>query len=529
MTNRKACSQFLLAVATAMATLGASPPNARSTPAAHNRGVALNDDRAAHMAEGVGRYADAERLYIAAEVADSSFADAFFDLAHMYIRRGNLIGADIQLHALLSVAPQTLGANDFLGGVQELEGQSAAAMESYAAELRIHADTTASGALSRLKARGVSSTRAQGGVPVASPPPNPHVVALATAHPLPASSTWPSPSSTPSLSPPQPSSPSPHSLPTPRASSSSRISPSPRGTHAVPPLPPSPQRTRPLGNAQASPPSSRATSSPGTHDDVQANARAPQQTLAPDDVAPSHPPSRAIPLPSLPPPLPPPTPGASPTPLPSASPSIMASATVGSARQYLLDVARDFDFTHALPHAAAPDDPMRLSLDAERALARRGGGRSADEFEALGTQALFVGRLDLAGRLFAAATAANPADWRAPYLQGLVAQNAGDFAHARTDYQISRSRAMRPEAETSLAIVDLASGNLDAAYDEAMQAVSLDALYEPARFTAGMLALARGSNLQAELQLSTAIRLGNAPDMTSLFLAIAKGSPPVPH
>ncbi|MGH7755494.1 MAG: hypothetical protein ACREM8_04315, partial [Vulcanimicrobiaceae bacterium] len=227
------------------------------------------------------------------------------------------------------------------------------------------------------------------------------------------------------------------------------------------------------------------------------------------------------------PPPPPPSPAPSPAPqrLVAAAEHVeLAPSTIADAEQYLLAAAADFDFTRALPKVTPPSDIATLKR--ELTLAAELKKPNADRLNELGTEALLVGRVDLARTAFGVAAKVNPSDWRSPYLAGLAAQIAGDGAAARLSYRESLTRNPRPEAYTSLAILDLADDHLDAAFVQANQAVKLDGGYEPGRFTAGMLALALQNVHAADENLTKAIALGQAPERTAFFLGAVKGAKP---
>jgi hypothetical protein len=204
----------------------------------------------------------------------------------------------------------------------------------------------------------------------------------------------------------------------------------------------------------------------------------------------------------------------------------MNESIAGTAKHYLLKVANEYDFTRALPHADIPESPKVVEKELSDALAKRAGKSS--ELEFLGTQAIFIDRLDLAAQAFAAATDIDVRDWRAPYLQGMIAQLRGDSRTAGACFAASLERAQRPEAETSLAILELSENNIDSASLHAQHAVEIDGSYEPARFTAGMLALMRGDRIRGDYQLRKAIELGGAPTLTTRFLSAVENSSAAP-
>jgi hypothetical protein len=164
-------------------------------------------------------------------------------------------------------------------------------------------------------------------------------------------------------------------------------------------------------------------------------------------------------------------PTASPT--PSPTPFVLTSAKV-SAKEYLLDIARDIAFTQALSPAGPPQDPQTV----ERTIKANEGRRGS--YEALlsnGTAALTAGRPQLAHEAFDSASQKQPTDWRAPYLEGLVAQGDRDLPAARALFVTASQRAQRPEILTSLALVDVRLNDMARASAEAQDAAALDAAY----------------------------------------------------
>jgi Flp pilus assembly protein TadD len=189
------------------------------------------------------------------------------------------------------------------------------------------------------------------------------------------------------------------------------------------------------------------------------------------------------------------------------------------AKGYLLEVARDPDFTQALPAVQPAADPKDVERVIRDNLGRRG---SYDALMSAGTSALSAGRSELARDAFDAASRQRPSDWRPPYLAGLAAQADGDLERARALFVAASQRANRPEILTSLAIIDVRLNDPSHAVAEARSAVQLDAAYGPAQFTAGMLALASGDAVTASQLLEAALALGHAPERTSYFLDLAR-------
>lgn len=185
------------------------------------------------------------------------------------------------------------------------------------------------------------------------------------------------------------------------------------------------------------------------------------------------------------------------------------------ARSYLLGEADDFNFTRAMPQRSDASDPEVLGKGL------RSNPTVADAL-AIGSAAMQTGRFDLAARAFDYASRTGPKDWRGPYLSGLVARVAGDPVMARELFSQSLAREERPEALVSLALLDLESGDLTRASEQVRRAVTLAPGYEPALFSAGMIALIRSEPADAERALSAAVALKTAPARTAFFLSAVR-------
>ncbi len=207
-------------------------------------------------------------------------------------------------------------------------------------------------------------------------------------------------------------------------------------------------------------------------------------------------------------------------PPPSGKPGSQVAATVApdlivDARSYLLGEADDFNFTRALPPPYASSDPEVLG----KALR---SNPSVGDALAIGSAAMQTGRFDLAGRAFDYASRTGPRDWHGPFLSGLVARIAGDPVMARELFAQALAREERPEALVSLALLDLEAGDLTRASEQVRRAVVLAPTYEPALFSAGMIALIRSEPADAARALAAALALKTAPERTAFFLSAVR-------
>jgi tetratricopeptide (TPR) repeat protein len=193
----------------------------------------------------------------------------------------------------------------------------------------------------------------------------------------------------------------------------------------------------------------------------------------------------------------------------------VAPELIVDARSYLLGEADDFNFTRALPPAYASSDPEVLG----KALR---SNPSVGDALAIGSSAMQTGRFDLAGRAFDYASRTGPRDWRGPFLSGLVARIAGDPVMARELFAQALAREERPEALVSLALLDLEAGDLTRASEQVRRAVVLAPTYEPALFSAGMIALIRSEPADAARALAAALALKTAPERTAFFLSAVR-------
>jgi tetratricopeptide (TPR) repeat protein len=206
----------------------------------------------------------------------------------------------------------------------------------------------------------------------------------------------------------------------------------------------------------------------------------------------------------------------SPTPLISSAPPPNLAAVASDARSYLLGEAQDLSFTHALPAADTSDSPAQLAV-------KIGAAHSEPDLLRLGTGALLQGDLGAAASAFSTASSLFPGDWRPAYLAGLTAQARGDDASARVLFATAARIGVRPEPYTSLAIEALNAGDVASALSYARRAGVLDPQYEPARFTAGMIAILAADAPLARRELGAAISLGGAPERAGFFLVAAGG------
>jgi tetratricopeptide (TPR) repeat protein len=214
-------------------------------------------------------------------------------------------------------------------------------------------------------------------------------------------------------------------------------------------------------------------------------------------------------------PAPPPTP----LPTPSPTPFVLTPAMTDDAKGYLLEIAGDVNFTQALAPAGPPPDPQTVERTIKANEGRRG---SYDALLSNGIAALNGGRPQLAREAFDSASQKLPTDWRAPYLEGLAAQADRDLPAARALFETASQRANRPEILTSLALADVRLSDTARASNEAQNAAELDAAYQPAQLTAGLMALAGGDAATAVRRLQAANALGQTPDRTPFFLNLAQ-------
>jgi tetratricopeptide (TPR) repeat protein len=193
----------------------------------------------------------------------------------------------------------------------------------------------------------------------------------------------------------------------------------------------------------------------------------------------------------------------------------IAPELIVDARSYLLGEGDDFNFTRALPPLAPSSNPAALEKSLQ-------ASPPVGEALSIGSTAMQTGRFDLAARAFAYASGAAPRDWRGPYLGGLVARVAGDPVRARDLYAQALAREERPEVLVSLALLDLEAGDLTRASEQVRRAVALGPSYEPALFSAGMIALIRDERADAERALAAAVASNTAPARTAFFLSAVR-------
>jgi tetratricopeptide (TPR) repeat protein len=416
--------------------------------------------RVGNVAQRAGDDTTAIVAYARGEAADPQYVWNYIALGQISARLGRTRPADEQLRRAVALQPTMQFLHYDLAMVELDERRPADALRDFNAELAISRDFKPA-----LSGRVVAAARvAHSHAHVAAAPPAPRV------SPTPTSSPSPAVSPTPSVA--------PTAKPTTKPTASPRATP-----------------VRVAANVQ--PRKWKPTVVPGrpqAPDDPAAPLSAQSVAAAPATQPPA----------TLPPGTPPPT---------AMPPSVAADA-----RAYLLAVSRDLNFTRALPAADPALSTSELSDRIRAATSARTW--STDDLLRLGTSALLSGRLSLAERAFDAASGRARADWRGPYLQALVARINGDDARARALLEEAIARTPRPEAYTSLAIVDLEVGNPAPALRSANQAVELDPSYGPGRFTAGMLALIDDDRETAANNLAAATSLRGAPARASYFFGL---------
>jgi tetratricopeptide (TPR) repeat protein len=418
---------------------------------------AATDYRLGNVAQRAGDDSTAVFAYARGEATDPQYVWNFIALGQASARLGRLAPAELQLRHAVQLSPAMQFLHYDLAMVELAEHRPLDALHDLDAELRISPGFAPAVQSRRLATAELAGQRRR-------------VVARA------------SPSPTPGLTP----------SPSPQATASPTIAPSAAVVLAHLPAPPPgrvldplPSNTRPRNKAFArvAPP-------------ARSVAVAIRATQAPTDAPQT--------------PTPEPTPAPTPTPLP---PSVATDA-----REYLLAVSRDLDFTHALPEWVPGLSTSTLTQRLDSALSARTW--SIDDLLRIGTSALVSGRLALAERAFDAASGRGRSDWRGPYLQALRARAAGDDESAFGLLREANSRTERPETYTSLAILELERGDTTTARASAEQAVSLAPAYGPGRFTAGMLALIQSDTAAAERNLGAAANLSGMPARSSYFLGL---------
>jgi tetratricopeptide (TPR) repeat protein len=419
---------------------------------------AATDYGLGNVAQRAGDDSTAVLAYARGEATDPQYVWNFIALGQASARLGRLGPAELQLRRAVQLAPMMQFLHYDLAVVELSERRPADALADLDAELRISPSFAPAVASRRVAAAQLARLRRR-------------VVARAPSSPAPALTPTPTP---------------------PLPTASPTLAPSAAALLAHLPVP-----TREPGLDQL--PSSVRPRNKGA-----ARVATLARTVA-DPVRPTQAPT-----------VQPQTPSPEPTPAPTPTPVPASVAT--DARDYLLAVSRDLDFTRALPEWEPGLSTAVLQQRLSAALAARTS--SIDDLLRLGTSALASGRLALAERAFAAATSRARWDWRGPYLQALAARAAGDDERALGLLREANSRAQRPETYTSLAIIELEDGDAAVARTSAEQAVSLAPSYGPGRFTAGMLALIQSDTAAAAQNLGAANSLSGIPARSSYFLGL---------
>ncbi len=414
-------------------------------------------NRAGNVALRAGDAATAERYYRAGEDADSHYPWNFVALGQLYERQGKKDLADAQLRVATAAAPDQPFIHYDLAVVELEEGLYAAALSDFETELK-RSPTYKPAMIGRAEA--LEKLGRSGEAVALYKKAGVNTRKPAAARPRLTVKPIAAPSPTPV--------PSPSPTPTPAVALASP-SPSPKA-----------RPTRAPVLAIAPSPTPRPSAAP-------ALVRPPWATAQPTGVAAT---------------------GPTPTPL---------SVVSTDARSYLLDVTQDLGFTRSLPQSDPGQSAAALNTKLNFALASR-----PPDIEAMigvGAAALLSGRMELASRAFDAAGQASPNDWRGPYYAGLTAQANGDLQQAASLFSSSIARQPRAEAFTSLAVVELQSGDFAGAAVNANKASLINPGYEPGRFVAGMVALVEANLPDARNNLEAAQVLGGAPGRTAYFLA----------
>ena len=434
------------------------------------------DGKAGDLAVRAGDEAAAERYYRLGESADAHSAWNYVSLGELYSRQGKYPEADIQLRSALAIIPNAQFLHYDLGVVELKEHLTAAALGDFKAELKLTPGyrPALGGEAQALAALGRSADLK---AVIAQ-------IALATPKRSlrPSSSPGVSTSSTRGT-------PKPGTSPNPGASPNSGTSPSPQPSPSAT-LAPSPS---PLPIAQVvtppptSPPTPPSTPTPTRRRHAPIHKR-PKTSVTSPPVAVAVATPRSI------------------------------SDIAGDAKSYLIGVASDVGFTRAIPDTDPTVSTATLLNDIDRAKASGGAPVAINA----GLSALMSGRLSIAASAFSVAASLAPRDWYAPYLGGLTAQARGDTAGALTLFSQAVSRGGTPEAYVSRAIAELSEGDAASAFADAKHASAVAPNYEPARFTAGMLALVEADAPTADRELAAALSIGGAPARTSYFLSMLR-------
>jgi Flp pilus assembly protein TadD len=421
-----------------------------------NPGDATIANRAGNVALRAGDTNAAEKYYLAGESDDRRYPWNFVALGQLYEREGKKELADEQLRAASVAAPDQAFIHYDLGVVEMEEGLYAAALADFTEELK-RSPTYRPAMVGRAEAL---EKLGRNGEAVAS---YQRAGVSTQTHGKPRPKLKVAPLVQPSPSP----------LPSPSAKIA-LVTPSPR---------PKPKVHR--------------TAAPQNPVAIVAAKPSPKLVRPPWATAPPSPAASAVAA----------------VPASSAKPLSEVSA---DARNYLLDVAQDLDFTRALPSGDPGQTTAALRFSLMDALAKK--PVDVESLLTIGTSALLSGRMTLASAAFNAASDAAPHDWRGPYFSGLTAQANGDTQQARTLFGTSLARAARAETYTSIALVDLQNGDTATAAVNAHRAAAMQPSYEPGRFVAGMIDLIQSDVRGAEDNLTAAQTLGGAPARTAYFL-----------
>ncbi|MDQ6779788.1 MAG: tetratricopeptide repeat protein [Candidatus Eremiobacteraeota bacterium] len=453
--------------------IAAGDPNAALKAAqlaiAEDPNDAVIDNRAGNVALRAGDTVAAERYYLAGENADHRYAWNFVALGQLYERRGDRDRADAQLRAAASADPNMAFVHYDLAVVELDERLFAAALADFEAELK-HSPDFKPALIGRAEAldklgRGKEAIALYRRAGVAT---------RNGKRPV-------NPPSLKSLALVQPS-------PSPTATAVTAVTASPTPTATVTPLRVAAQKHRVKRPARGgtlaladTTPEPTATAGRPPWANTPAGSGATTTTQNP--------------------------PATAPRPL---------TSVIAEARNYVLGVSQDLNFTRALPAA----DPNQSTSVLRAKLNNQLSSHNVDIEGALrtGTAALLSGRLELAADAYRGVADDAPRDWRGPYFAGLTSQAQGDNARARTWFIESVSREARPEPYTSLAILDMNEADMAAANVNARKAAAIDPTYEPGRFVAGMIDLVQTNVRGAERNLEAAMALGGAPSRTEYFI-----------
>lgn len=421
-------------------------------------------NRAGNVAVQTDDDALGERAYSLGESADAQYPWNFVELGQLYAREGKVPQADAHLRAAVGLAPDAQFLHFDLGVVELREHLYAAALADFEAELH-RSPKYAPAIAGRAEAlknlgRGAEAALALRGT--GARPKGPLQLQRVQT-PAPRASPKPTPTPEPTAEP----------------------SPSPSPTRLAQATPKPTPKAKPKPKASAN--TVVAAAGISSNADRGSLSTSGEPLLRPVK-----------------------------TPVPTKTPAALLADLAADGKSYLLGVARDLNFTHALP-AADPDQSTK-DLETKLDAAARGPKVDIEAMLRVGTSALLSGRFSLASTAFVRASEAAPSDWRGPYLAGLVAQARGDLVAAQAMFKDAVARGNRPEAYTSLSVIALQQGSDAVAYDNARRAVALDPGYEPGRFVLGILAMGQADTSTAERNLAAAAALGGSPARTQYFL-----------